>query len=87
MCIDGLNSHDNPAGKNKVSLLQWKDYRTELKNGQNIEVNVFKNFEYLKKNSIIKPFKQVDQNSHHNESLLQHEFRIEVLPASNHGIL
>jgi len=50
MCIDGLNSHDNPAGKNKVSLLQWKDYRTELKNGQNIEVNGFKNFEYLKKN-------------------------------------
>ena len=50
MCIDGLYSHHNPTGKNMVSLLQWKDYRTELKNGQNIEVNVFKNFEYLKKN-------------------------------------
>ena len=41
MCIDGLNFHDNPTGKNKVSLLQWKDCRIELKNGQNIEVNVF----------------------------------------------
>jgi len=49
MCIDGLNSHDNPTGKNKVSLLQWKDYKTELKNGQNIEVNVLRNCEYLKK--------------------------------------
>ena len=40
MCIDGLNSHDNPTGKNKVSLLQWKDCKTELKNGQNIEVKI-----------------------------------------------
>jgi len=49
MCIDGLNSHDNPTGKNKVSLLQWKDCKTELKNGQDIEVIVLRNCEYLKK--------------------------------------
>jgi hypothetical protein len=30
-----------------VSLLQWKDCRTELKNGQDIEVNVLRNWEYL----------------------------------------
>jgi hypothetical protein len=47
MCIDSLNSHDNPAGKNKVSLLQWKDCRAEMKSGQDIEVNVFRNCEYL----------------------------------------
>jgi hypothetical protein len=47
MCIDGLYSHHNPTGKNMVSLLQWKDCRTELKNGQDIEVNVLRNWEYL----------------------------------------
>ena len=30
-----------------VSLLQWKDCRTELKNVQDIEVNVLRNWEYL----------------------------------------
>jgi len=47
MCIDGLYSHHNPTGKNMVSLLQWKACRTELKNGQDIEVNVLRNWEYL----------------------------------------
>jgi len=47
MCIDGLYSHHNPTGKNMVSLLQWKDCRTELKNGQDIEVNVLRNWKYL----------------------------------------